>query len=283
MNFLGIGAQKAGSSWLDAQLRTHPGIWMPPLKELHYFDRPHDGLRTRLTHPRVAYRMARRRLLAETLGLGWLRAPEEWMWWARYLLGTRSDAWYASLFAPGAGRVTGEITPRYAVLGEADVAHAARALPHGRILYLLRDPVERAWSNLKMGADRYGAPETWREGELRERVERSGVLAMGRYSEVLARWERHFPSERIFVGFFDEIAEDPAGLLRRVFRFLGVDDAERHLSASLRESVNPGAPEPIPDALRQVLSQLYRDELNALHERLGSPYTEAWLVAAGTT
>ncbi len=38
--FLVIGAQKAGTTWLDRNLRTHPQIWVPPEKEIHYFDLP---------------------------------------------------------------------------------------------------------------------------------------------------------------------------------------------------------------------------------------------------
>ena len=37
-HFLCIGSQKAGTSWLFEQIRQHPDIWMPPIKELHYFD-----------------------------------------------------------------------------------------------------------------------------------------------------------------------------------------------------------------------------------------------------
>ena len=37
-DFLCIGAQKSGTSWLDANLRFHPELWLPPAKELHYFD-----------------------------------------------------------------------------------------------------------------------------------------------------------------------------------------------------------------------------------------------------
>ena len=46
-DFLGIGAQKAGTSWLHKNLRCHPQIYMPKTKELHYFDwRPHRSLNT---------------------------------------------------------------------------------------------------------------------------------------------------------------------------------------------------------------------------------------------
>ncbi len=37
-DFLCVGAQKAGTSWLYQQLEPHPDFWMPPVKELHYFD-----------------------------------------------------------------------------------------------------------------------------------------------------------------------------------------------------------------------------------------------------
>src|SRR5687768_12439013 len=40
---IGIGMQKAGTGWLYDQLQLHPECWMPPVKELHYFDRPFPG------------------------------------------------------------------------------------------------------------------------------------------------------------------------------------------------------------------------------------------------
>ena len=47
-DFLCVGAQKAGTSWLYQQLEPHPDFWMPPVKELHYFDQP---TRTKEFHP----------------------------------------------------------------------------------------------------------------------------------------------------------------------------------------------------------------------------------------
>src|SRR3984957_2732032 len=38
-DFLCIGAQKAGTTWLHKMLGQHPGAWLPPIKEIHYFDR----------------------------------------------------------------------------------------------------------------------------------------------------------------------------------------------------------------------------------------------------
>ncbi|MDY6993754.1 MAG: sulfotransferase [Pseudomonadota bacterium] len=37
-DFIGIGAQRSGTTWVANVMSLHPEIWVPPLKELHYFD-----------------------------------------------------------------------------------------------------------------------------------------------------------------------------------------------------------------------------------------------------
>ena len=47
-DFIGIGAQKGGTSWLHTNLEKHPQIWLPPMKELHYLDQGPASLAKRL-------------------------------------------------------------------------------------------------------------------------------------------------------------------------------------------------------------------------------------------
>ncbi len=47
-DFLGIGAQKSGTTWLYQNLAAHPQVWMPPVKELHYLDHKPQSLPVRL-------------------------------------------------------------------------------------------------------------------------------------------------------------------------------------------------------------------------------------------
>src|SRR6266853_549302 len=49
-DFLCVGIHKGGTTWLYQQLDSHPDFWMPPLKELHYFDQL--GKVQRLASPR---------------------------------------------------------------------------------------------------------------------------------------------------------------------------------------------------------------------------------------
>ena len=123
-DFIGIGAQKAGTTWLHRNLRVHPQIFMPR-KEVHYFDRKIDDRSnavSRLLGKRPSDEQWRRQikhwlgLHARTLSL------RELLWDLNYYMRTYDDDWYASVFEPVQGRVTGEITPAYSALDEGRVA-----------------------------------------------------------------------------------------------------------------------------------------------------------------
>jgi hypothetical protein len=146
-DFLGIGAARAGSSWLYAVLERHPALWLPPVKELHYFDN--------LRHNKRHYRFLRMRLAA---GLGGGRRLS--LWDARYFLGRRSDEWYCRLFDPGRrrGLITGEITPAYSVLDERLLARIRALNPQVKLIFCMRDPVVRTWSSVMKKTMRKGGP-----------------------------------------------------------------------------------------------------------------------------
>src|SRR5438128_12200402 len=91
--FLGVGAPRAGTSWLYQNLKPHPQIWLPPLKELHYFDFQRRGARK--YHPIAGARVWAgswwwyyrhlKQLLRQLRRRGGLR------WTLRYAFGFRTD------------------------------------------------------------------------------------------------------------------------------------------------------------------------------------------------
>ena len=120
VDFLGIGVQKAGTSWLWKNLRQHPSIWMPPRKELHYFDRSlnypspsylvSQYLINRLLGKEHYNKQFRKILISELGGAIYKKDWERFRWSLRYCLGTYNDDWYLSLFKLGEGKLKGEIT-----------------------------------------------------------------------------------------------------------------------------------------------------------------------------
>jgi hypothetical protein len=135
-DFIGIGAQKAGTTWLYSALSAHPQIWTTPKKEIHYFDRSPDWRDPKIEKFKKA-RGGRSRL-------------ETWHWYRKYSRLPRNDRWYASLFRPGRNQIAGEITPDYYVMDKAKVSRVHDTLPDTKLLFFMRNPIERAWSHAFM-------------------------------------------------------------------------------------------------------------------------------------
>ncbi len=222
-SFLGIGAQKSGTTWLHANLSAHPEIFLPEAKELHWLD------------------------------WNWHRTPRA----------------YARWFEAAGDRLAGEITPAYAIADSARIRAAVAVLPEVRAIYLVRDPVERAWSQAVMNLHRHGevAPD---EATLLEHLASEPVLARSRHSSAIDRWSEAIGQERLLIGFFEEVGSDPEGLLRRTLRFLGVDP-DPEVEFPLRRVVNRGDGVEMPEAARRLLVDRLADELIELERRFGEP------------
>jgi hypothetical protein len=159
-DFLVIGVQKAGTSWLNANLAREPRIRLLPLKELHYFDEVHfdPQLFSNAANASDDWRRFRARrlenLLEDGISADRLSADGKLRDAMRILGGppdgsVAGDAWYLSLFPRVPGRAGGEMTPDYAALPPAGIKHAARLLgPNGKVVMILRDPAERAISSV---------------------------------------------------------------------------------------------------------------------------------------
>ena len=100
-DFLCVGAQKGGTSWLYRQLEPHPDFWMPPVKELHYFDELSRIAAIASARPRND---RDRRFLESIRHLS-----------ARSYLDLES---YAALFAAKDSLLSGDITPAYSMLND---------------------------------------------------------------------------------------------------------------------------------------------------------------------
>ena len=201
-NFLVIGAPKSGTTALYNFLRQHPQVYMSPNKEPRFFAcdaRPLD-----------------------------YRGPFE------NGLINKTSIWkrehYAALFGGARDELAlGEATPSYLWFpGTPERIQAL--LPHARLVAVLRQPADRAFSHYMMHR-RDGREPLSFEDALRAEPQRLAAnwyygryRLAGYYHRHLSRYYELFPREQIRVYLYDDLVRDAAALLRDIFRFLGVDD-----------------------------------------------------------
>jgi len=280
-DFLGIGAMRSGTTWLARNLRQHPQIWMPPKKEIHYFDRSLSYLSPSLLatssplervvsddeHNRKWRRALQTQVRKYLSGRDWHKLS----WYIRFFLGWYDDRWYASLFKEGRGKVKGEITPSYSLLEPVDVEHVRELMPATKILFILRHPVDRAWSAIRYGRARRGRPlDDLSLAAFKKIIRREGLWTRGDYVRTICTWRKYFPEEQFFAGFFEDIVHRPRRFLIDVFTFLEVEATDRCITDLALQTINPSPNRQMPLQFRLHLAREVYPQIVALSEMLGS-------------
>jgi hypothetical protein len=280
-DFIGIGAQKAGTTWLHRNLQAHPEIWMPKEKELHYFDekiKQRGGALSRLFGNRPADKRWRRQARARFTRIPKKQPWHDVTWDLRYFLNKPGDEWYASLFEPGRGKVTGEATPDYAILDEETIAHVHGLMPDAKIIFMMRNPVERPWSAMDMRLRLRGQEvHEVKDRKFYRRFDNKGSRLRTDYLMTLENWGKYYPEGQIFVGFLEDVRFFPRELLRALYEFLGVDASAEDGDATRK--IHSGLWDTIPTRFAVYLARAYHEEIKELHERFGG-YASFWLYCA---
>lgn len=204
--FIVIGAPKSGTTALYHYVRQHPQVYLSPEKEPRFF--AFEGARPDYRGPCDETRTNRQVV-------------------------TEASA-YLSLFAgaTSAQHARGEMSTVYLYFpGSAE--RMRHHVPEARLIAILRQPVDRAFSNYAMALGEGREPERDFARAVRAEPDRirSGwapewhYLARGFYAEQLERYFAAFDRSQIRVYLHEDLLRDPLALLRDFFAFIGVDEA----------------------------------------------------------
>lgn len=201
-NFLIIGAEKSGTTALYHYLKQHPQIYMSSVKEPNFFSLEGEKL--------------------DDLGPGHLPSGH---------ITDIED--YRKLFRGVSDETSiGEASPAY--LYQQKAAERIRHhIPDAKLIAILRDPVERAYSNflhcISLGREPLeDFEQALQEEEMRVQNNWRGLWhykRKGFYYEQLQRYFDLFDKSQMRVYLYEDLNEDPSGTLRDIFHFLEVDDS----------------------------------------------------------
>ena len=247
-----VGAAKAGTSWLHRVLSDHPGCALRSIKELHFFDALDRGEVDRqgaaLAARRAGYRADMEGAGPHRLAVR-ARQVKDCEDLAAVLRSGDERAYLRYLAAGAEGRVTADLTPAYALLSEDRLGRMARMAPDVRVLYLVRDPVERLWSHVRMIAKARAEKDGNHEGRADHVLSRvfrgkeSEIAARGDYAAAIRKLARAVDPRRLMVAVTEEMLTAPG--LARIMAFLGLAVPEADFSRRIHEgsagTLAPGA------------------------------------------
>jgi len=279
MDFIIIGAQKAGTTWLYKRLCELDDFDMPPVKELHYFDRSSKYHSTSLlSHTswssKIQDRIWLKSMLRDISSMATKGNIHQLKWAFKYYFATCNDAWYLSMAKQRKGLV-GDITPAYAMLEQEDIQHMYQLLPKAKIIFLIRNPVDRVWSSFKY----------YKRGQPIEKINQEDVLKFADwegqklrsdYLRTLELYSSIYPKQQILLGFYDAIVDQPLDLLTQVVSFVGGTTANIESQCNLKAINNTSLKMPLPPALRKILQEKYQDMIQLMAARFGA-YANNWL------
>ncbi len=276
---LSIGAMKAGTSWLYMQLRDHPQIEALPLKEIHYFAQYHTdykiiGFRDRLQRLKegIAALQADRPAKA--------RAALDWF--GAYLAEPTDDAWFANLYDnPVGAKWCAEFSNLNALLTEAGWQHVRSVASRTRIIYTLRNPLDRLWSHTRFHLAFTGAfaqLAKWQEADFRKFLALPEIAGHGRYAHVLDMLDQNFDQEDYHILMFEDLEMIPDSALAGIETFLGIAPGVYNPS-SLVKRHNMGPEYAMPQAFAAAAKPLVEIELAALDAR-DFPVPLAWRISS---
>lgn len=281
-----VGATKAGTSWLYRTLHDHPECAVRAVKELHYWDTFEQEAREKqlAAFENQMRNYARQKAEAEAAERGWqVRNMERRLADLGALIkvvgGDRTgDLAYATYLVDGMGegRLVADMTPNYAVLDDTRLTQMVELSPSAKVVYLIRDPLARMWSHIRMQAQRFRQEHEvfeekannilWR---ILNRGQETHILERGDYAGTITRLRRVVPEGRLLVAFCETLFT-PAGL-EAMCRFLGISYAP----ADGEMRVHEGPKAVMRDDLRNPAIALLKDQYDWVAREVG-PLPAPW-------
>lgn len=274
---LGVGAMKAGTTWIYDALSRHPDIHFCREKEIHYLYARH--INPQILSDKARMRRAKSYLTFDPEVSARSVLQKRVQWTANWLNGEVDDDWFNDLFVhKGAARWVADFSNLTALVPEGAWAELHARTAKLRVVYTLREPMDRLWSHVRFHLKMQKATEKlneWSLDELEDHIRTGGdYLDHNNYTAAITRMRAALPPECVHVDFFDRIPADPTGFIADIERFL--DIAPHALpDAIVGRVVNPSPPHAMPDGLEERFADDIAMQVEGLKD-LGITVPRSW-------
>jgi hypothetical protein len=254
MNFVVIGAKKAGTTFLYSQLRNLNSFWLPPFKETHYL-----------------LPMARSRVKVHFSD--YIDSPEQLegrdrifatdYFFSKYPYNVAN---FLKLYAMSDGRMSGEIDPELFLMDKKIVAELAVSRPALKVVCLLRHPTERYFSHIKMVTNN---SEDNTNDIIRKNFSKlKHQIYHSKYSMFFPYWENEFPAKNILYVSSRSLMENKLETVSKISKFIDPNSAEVKASELVENKKIGHTNFELNSTLRAELDNVFADDIEFMNQRL---------------
>ncbi|MDX2481765.1 MAG: sulfotransferase [Desulfuromusa sp.] len=225
--FLSVGAMKAGTTWLYLQLSEHPEIYFTPEKEIHYFANK-VGIENQLNQKN---RIQKLKDCLNEFSKGNLKYIhqniETIAWYVDYARPKEiTNEWYIDLFKrKGNEKYCADFSNLYCQMQDDGWENVYSAAKNVKIVYTLRDPIERLWSHYKFHMKWSGQEaDTLRLsiGEFEKIIDSHWLWINTEYVKNHQNLTKNVPDSDLLIVYFEDFREAPRKSLFALQDFLGL-------------------------------------------------------------
>lgn len=224
IDYIIIGAHKAGTSWIYKMFQELSDFSNIPIKEFHYFDfdkEIYDDI-SPLGHKFFFKRVFKITWIKIVIKIIWLflftnKIKFSFIYF--FIFSNYDDKFYINFFKYF-DKINGDITPSYTCLKFEDVLRMKNIVNnYTKIILVLRDPIERSWSNFKH-ARRLGMYRNLNKNEINEILSSNFVTCRSDYLNTISLYSKIFGSRFRFF-FYDDLKKNPKMFLESLVKFIG--------------------------------------------------------------
>lgn len=249
-------------------LSERADVWVPPFKELHFFDHKFKADTRAWTgwHVKKGVETARRRYLISNS-----KPDPDYLDYLDTILKTPmfNGTWYKNIFSQAPiNSVCLDVTPAYSCISKEGVSFVASFLKDAKFIYIIRSPLDRALSQLRMDLSRNGIPLT--KDEWIKRATAPVILSRGDYKLNIPRWREHFDESRLLFLPFQQIAQKPYIFLKQVEQFVGLPPFDNYKKAT--KKIHRSSVTTLPDYIIEIVKENVFEQDEFLNEYFGHDF-----------
>lgn len=238
LDFLVIGSQKCGTTWLFDKLKMHPRLYFPVGKEgNHWNHKFYEG-----RHYRSFYHAAMHGPVIDI---------------CQYLCG--------------------EMTPEYAIMPVEQIQNLKNHYPNIQIFLMVRQPIERAWSAIKM-TYRYHHLDlaSLSDEEAVLAITTGKTAALGQYDQIIQNWLSVFDASQVHILFFDDLRQGYREMLDQVCQAVGAeaDFFSQIPDAVLKLPSMVGGQQRLAGQISSACLEFYQPAISFLQAHTGRPLAD---------